>query len=117
MVAWMALAGGLGAVVRFFVDGEVKARHNGPFPLATLLINLLGALLLGVLAGLVSHHGVSPDVRFVVGTGFCGGITTFSTAMVESVRLLQARQTRLAVGYLVATVAGGLAAAALGFLA
>lgn len=114
MIAWMALAGGLGAVVRLVVDGELRARWASPFPLATLVINLAGALVLGLLAGLVAH-GTSPDVRLVAGAGFCGGFTTFSTAMVESVRLLQQRRRALVAGYLAATVAGGLACAALGY--
>lgn len=114
MIVWMALAGGLGAVCRFVVDGELKARVQGAFPLATLVINVLGALLLGIVTGLVLHHGTSPDLKLVVGTGFCGGFTTFSTAMVETVRLVQARRGGLAVGYLAATVVLGLAAAVLG---
>ena len=88
---WIAAAGGLGAVVRFFVDAEVKSRltQRTSFPWATVGINVSGSFLLGVLAGWVMFRAGSTDVQAVIGTGFLGGYTTFSTASVETVRLLQ----------------------------
>lgn len=113
----LALAGGLGAVSRFVADAFV-ARHN-PFrmPLGTLLINVTGSLLLGVLTA--AFTAGSPDstgstLRAVLGTGFCGGYTTFSTASVETVRLWLAEGRSTGIGYAAATLAGSVAAAALG---
>ncbi len=113
----LAVAGGIGAATRFVVDAVV-ARHN-PFrvPLGTLLINVTGSLLLGVLTGWVLY-GAGGDparaVKAVLGTGFCGGYTTFSTASVESLRLGLAEGTSAGVTYASVTLVGSLVAAALG---
>ena len=113
----LAAAGGCGAVCRFLTDAFV-ARHN-PFrmPLGTLLINVTGSLLLGVLTGLLTAgppDSTGATVRAVLGTGFCGGYTTFSTASVETVRLWLAEGRSTGVGYAAATLVGSLAAAAFG---
>jgi fluoride exporter len=108
--------GAIGALSRFVVDAEVKRRWTSRFPWATFGINVSGSLLLGVLAGAVIFHGQASAWQTIVGTGFCGGYTTFSTASFETVRLVQqnARVMALlnAVGSLIASVAacvGGLA--------
>lgn len=115
----VALAGGAGAVTRFVVDGVV-ARHNRfDIPLGTFVINVTGSFLLGILTGLVLAHPGLSELKAVLGTGFAGGYTTFSTASVEAARLVmrdgvgESRATLLhALGMLVA----GLAAALLGML-
>ena len=91
----VALAGGLGAATRFVVDGEVRRR----FPLLpTAVGNVTGSLLLGLVAGLVLRQGLPPTWAAVLGTGFLGGYTTFSTASTETVRLLQERRYAAAAG-------------------
>ena len=87
------LAGALGAVTRFGLDFAIKQRWRSPFPWATVIINVSGSLLLGVLAGIVLFDGGSPAWQTVLGTGFCGGFTTFSTASFETVRLIQQGRT------------------------
>lgn len=88
---WVALAGGVGAVARLVVDGMIRARTGGGYPVGTTAINLSGSLLLGLVVGL--SGAVLPDpARLVLGTGFLGGYTTFSTASVETVRLAVERQ-------------------------
>lgn len=111
----MALAGGLGAVCRFVVDSELRARTSTSVPVGTLVVNLAGSLLLGMLAATL-NHGMDPDLRLVLGAGFCGGFTTFSTASLEVVRLVLAGRPGLALGYLVGGAAACCAAAATGFL-
>ncbi|MGO4599234.1 fluoride efflux transporter FluC [Terrabacter sp. 2RAF25] len=116
-VLLLAVAGGIGAVSRFLTDTLVS-RHN-PFrmPLGTLLINVTGSLVLGVLTGLLAAgppDSTGATVRAVLGTGFCGGYTTFSTASVESVRLWVAEGRSAGVGYAVATLLGSVAAAGVG---
>ncbi|TPG32670.1 fluoride efflux transporter CrcB [Mycolicibacterium hodleri] len=113
------IAGASGAVTRFLLDSSIKRRWQSPFPWATVIINVTGSLLLGVLAGLVLFHGESAAWQTVVGTGFCGGYTTFSTASFETVRLVEQKRRLLAllnaVGSLVLSVgacAGGLAVVA-----
>ena len=116
IVVLLCLAGGLGAVARLVLDGVIRERAGTDFPWATLLINLSGSLLLGVLTGLVLFRGAPDQLRMVLGTGFCGGYTTFSTASFETVRLVQQRRLARALGYGAASVLGALAAAALGLV-
>lgn len=88
----VAIAGGLGAIARFMLDGLVRGRVRTLVPAGTMIINVSGSLLLGFVTGLVLFHAVAPDWRVVLGTGFLGGYTTFSTASFETVRLLQERR-------------------------
>ena len=108
IVLWVALAGGLGAVARFGLDGLVRMRVSASFPLGTVVVNVTGSFVLGLVTGLTMAHAVPEELRLVVGTGFCGGYTTFSTASFETVRLVERRRTGLALlngfGTLVATV-------------
>ena len=120
VTAGIGLAGGLGAVCRVLLDGVLTGRRPVVFPVPVLLVNVAGSLLLGVLAGLVLFHGVPGAWRAVLGTGFCGGFTTFSTASVASVRLAEQHRGALALlnafGTLVLTLlaaAAGLGLAAL----
>ncbi len=84
-----ALAGGMGAALRFLVDGALRRR----FPLLpTLVVNVSGSLALGVVAGLVLRGGVDGPLGAVLGTGLLGGYTTFSAAGVETVQLVAARR-------------------------
>ncbi len=114
VVLGVAAAGAAGAVARFVLDGLVKSRWRHLFPLGTVVINVTGSLLLGVLTGLVLFRGAPDEVRVVLGTGFCGGYTTFGTASFETVRLLQRRARGAAALNAVGTTALGAAAAALG---
>ena len=108
IVLWVALAGGLGAVSRFVLDGLVRTRVSASFPVGTVVVNVTGSFVLGVVMGLTLVHAVPEELRLVVGTGFCGGYTTFSTASFETVRLVEQRRVGAAllngVGTLVVTV-------------
>jgi CrcB protein len=121
MLLCVSLAGAAGAVARFVVDGAVRHRWAPSFPWATLAINVSGSLLLGVVTGAVLFTGAPGLLQAVVGVGFCGGYTTFSTASFETVRLAQQGRAGAAlanaVGSLlltaVAAAAGQAAAAAI----
>ncbi|MHB1009366.1 MAG: fluoride efflux transporter CrcB [Propionibacteriaceae bacterium] len=93
----LALCGGLGAVVRFVVDGLIRGRVRSIGSIGTMVINVSGAVALGVIAGLVTAHVAQPDWQVVIGTGFLGGYTTFSTTSFETVRLIQQGRFQLAV--------------------
>ncbi|MGF0311913.1 fluoride efflux transporter CrcB [Rhodococcus sp. IEGM1428] len=93
---WVVLAGSAGAVSRFVLDGVIRSRWKTEFPYATVLINVTGSAVLGVVAGLVAFRSAPEQVQAIVGVGFCGGYTTFSTASVETVRLLERRRYGLA---------------------
>lgn len=116
----LSLAGGVGAALRLIVDGAIKARVRGAFPLGTLLINVSGSFILGFVTQLATGGSLDDAWRLVIGTGLCGGFTTFSTASFETVRLVQQRRYALAsvnaVGMLVAAVAAGLLGIVLGRL-
>ncbi|ALR11857.1 chromosome condensation protein CrcB [Mycobacteroides saopaulense] len=114
MVVAVILAGALGAVLRFVVDSAVKYRWTRRFPWTTLFINLTGSALIGLLAGLVVFHHASPQLLTLLGTGFCGGYTTFSTASVESVRLIEQRRWALALYNTFGTLLGSVGACAAG---
>ncbi len=113
-VVWVGLAGGAGAVARFVVDGSLRTRIDALVPAGTVVINLSGSLLLGLLTGLVLYHSMPGTVSVVAGTGFCGGYTTFSTASLETVRLIQQGHARAALLTGGGTLLGASAAAALG---
>jgi CrcB protein len=87
----IAAAGGLGAVARLILDGLIRSRLPVGYPVGTTIVNLSGSLTLGLLTGLVLGGAAPESWRLVAGTGFLGGYTTFSTASVETVRLLQDR--------------------------
>lgn len=109
-------AGAFGAVARYLVDSAVQRRRREPFPLGTLLVNLVGSLVLGLLAGLALTHAHSTTARTVIGTGFCGGLTTWSTAAWETVRLAQDGTTATSVRFTLVNLVGSFAIAAAGLL-
>ena len=90
----VVVAGGLGAGVRFVVDGLIRSRVRTAFPWATTAINVSGSFALGLVIGATLSNLLPPEFAVVVGTGFLGGYTTFSTASYETVQLI--RQRRLA---------------------
>lgn len=87
--AALVLAGGLGASARLLLDGIIRSHTRNALPWGTITINLTGSFALGLLTGLASHHVLPHTVHQVLGAGFLGGYTTFSTASVETVRLVQ----------------------------
>ncbi|WIB25264.1 fluoride efflux transporter CrcB [Curtobacterium sp. MCSS17_015] len=109
----VAIGGGAGAALRFVLDGVVRTRVTG-FPLGTLVINVSGSLVLGLVTGLGESGTFAAPVVAVVGTGMMGGYTTFSTASVETVQLLRTGKTRLAVLNGLGTLVVSVGAAALG---
>ena len=113
MLTWVGLAffGALGAVARFRVDSAVSARLPSAFPLGTLVVNLTGSFALGILVGASATHRIA----FVLGTGFLGGYTTFSTWMVESERLGGAGDVVALARNLWLPMLAGVAIAAAGF--
>ncbi|MFT4136714.1 fluoride efflux transporter CrcB [Microbacterium sp.] len=89
----IAAAGGLGAACRLFLDGVITtAATRNALPWATIVINLTGSFLLGLVSGLAAGHLLPDPAHLILGTGFLGGYTTFSAASFETVRLLQERR-------------------------
>ncbi|MCY7420035.1 MAG: fluoride efflux transporter CrcB [Chloroflexi bacterium] len=107
----IALGGAAGAVSRYAVDDSVSRWFGGTFPLGTLVINLTGSFVLGVLFALVVDRSALPsDIRAPVMIGFIGAYTTFSTWMLESARLMEGDQWLLAAVNLGGSVMLGLVA-------
>ena len=112
----VAIGSGLGGVLRYLVPC-VFAAHKG-FPWATLTVNVVGSLLIGLLSGLLARHsGASAEsIRAFAVVGFCGGFTTFSTFSNETFRMLEGGQYLSAAAYVGISVLAGLAAVFIGYL-
>jgi CrcB protein len=110
---WITVAalGGLGALLRFWLDEFVQLRMGRELPLGTLVVNLLGSFCLGLLTGL----SVTGDGLLIGGTALLGSFTTFSTWMLESERLAEDGEGGLWLVNLAVSVTGGIAAAAAGW--
>jgi fluoride exporter len=115
-IALLILAGACGALARYEVELVVRRRSGGPYPYGTLMINVSGSFVLGVIAGLAAHRGVSTQVVTVVGTGLLGAYTTFSTFSFDTVGLAEAGRLRAAMANLGASLVLGLGAAAIGLV-
>ncbi|MEU4717167.1 fluoride efflux transporter CrcB [Micromonospora purpureochromogenes] len=110
-VLLIAVGAALGAPLRYLTDRAVQARHDSLLPWGTLTVNVAGSLLLGVLLAVPA----GPAVTALVGTGFCGALTTWSTFGYETLRLARAGARRHALANVLLSVAAGLAAATLGY--
>ncbi len=106
---WVALGAAVGAPTRYLTDRALQRRIRTQLPVGTLVVNLVASFVLGLVTGAGS---LAPGTAALLGTGFCGALSTWSTFAYE-VAELPARA--LALGYLVLTVAAGLALAALGY--
>jgi CrcB protein len=111
--ALVALGAAVGAPARYLTDRLVQSRHDSVFPWGTLTVNVVGCLVLGALTGAADR--ISPGLAAALGTGFCGALTTYSTFSYETLRLVETRARLYALLNVVASLVGGLGAAALGW--
>jgi CrcB protein len=109
------VGGAIGSPLRYLTDRFVQSRHSRAFPFGTLVVNLVGCFILGVVAGGVAHSGWSSDTKALLGTGFCGGLTTFSTFSIEALELMSHKMTLRALAYIIASSAAGIGLAAAGW--
>lgn len=103
----IVIGAAVGAPARYLLDRAVQSRHESAFPWGTFSVNVLGSFLLGLLAGL----SLNDSLMSLLGTGFCGAFTTYSTFGYETVRLVQEGARPLALLNVLASVACGLGAA------
>jgi CrcB protein len=117
-VLLVAAGGAVGAPARYVVDRVTSGRFDSELPLGTMIVNVSGALLFGLLTGLSMHGHLSAGAIELLGTGACGAYTTFSTFSYETVRLAESGQWLEATFNLgmsmVAGLAGAIAGLALG---
>jgi CrcB protein len=111
----IALGAAVGAPARYLTDRAVQSRHESVMPWGTLSVNVIGSLILGALTG--AGAAVSPGVVALIGTGFCGAVTTYSTFSFETWRLVEEECYAAAVANVMVSVAAALAAVAIGYAA
>jgi CrcB protein len=111
-VLLVMLGAAIGAPLRYLTDRVVQARHASTFPWGTFTVNVAGSLMLGYLTGLA----VAPWISALLGTGFCGALTTYSTFSYETLRLVLQGDRVLAAAYSIGSVLAGLGAAYVGLL-
>jgi len=112
-VLGVAAGGALGALARYHLTGWIAPRQRTPFPTGTLVVNVVGSLLLGLLVGL----GAPDSALAWMGAGFLGGFTTFSTFTWETLRLVEDGAWGYALANLALAGPLSFAAAAVGYLA
>ncbi|WP_089154228.1 fluoride efflux transporter CrcB [Micromonospora sp. NBS 11-29] len=110
-VLLIAVGAALGAPLRYLTDRAVQARHDSAFPWGTLTVNVAGSLLLGAVLAAPAGDAVA----WLVGTGFCGALTTWSTLSYETWRLARTGPLLLAYANVLVSVVAGLGAAVVGY--
>lgn len=116
LLPWIALAGALGAAARYLLDRWCRLRWDDRFPWGTVIVNLLGAFLAGLVLGWVLTGYGDPALGVILSIGFLGAFTTFSTWMVDVAGLAQEGRWRASALHLLGSLVFGLMAAALGLL-
>ncbi|MCB9745046.1 MAG: fluoride efflux transporter CrcB [Alphaproteobacteria bacterium] len=111
---FVACGGALGATLRYLIALAATALLGPGFPVGTLLVNIVGGFILGVLVQLGADAPLSPALKLTMGTGFCGALTTFSTFSTETLKLAHVGATGLALGNVALNLALGIGGAALG---
>jgi fluoride exporter len=112
-VNWLLVVAGamVGAPLRYLTDRAVQARHDSVFPWGTFTVNVVGCLVLGLLAWATTAGAASSQVQLLLGTGLCGALTTYSTFSYETLRLAENGARLFAVANVAMRVAAGLGAA------
>ncbi|MBP6334562.1 MAG: fluoride efflux transporter CrcB [Bacteroidia bacterium] len=112
----LAAGGAIGTILRYVLNGATSEYFRQPlFPWGTLLVNLSGSLLIGILAGLHESDPVNPGLRLFLFVGLLGGFTTFSSFSLETLQLMRQSQLLLAMMNILANTLGGISLAAGGF--
>lgn len=112
-VLMIVLGAGLGAPARYLTDRTLQSRHETVFPWGTLTVNIVASLIFGVVSGAGAH--ASPYVVALVGTGFCGALSTYSTFSYETLRLVQDGARFYAAASVAVSLVAGIGAAAFGW--
>ena len=105
----IGIGGAIGSILRYLTSILVERFYSSIFPLATLSVNVLGCLLIGIIMGLLEKKQLADSsIKWLFVTGFCGGYTTFSTFGFDNVSLLQNQHSGLAFLYIATSVIVGL---------
>ena len=109
----IALGGALGSVLRYAIGRGVQFTAHARFPIGTLAVNVIGCVLIGLLARHFRNDETQPVLQAALMVGFCGGFTTFSAFSHETIGLIVGGEWMKATGYVVASVMACLAATAI----
>lgn len=112
-VLLIILGAAVGAPARYLTDRAVQARHETTFPWGTLTVNVIACLILGAVTGAGPH--INAQIATLVGTGFCGALSTYSTFSFETLRLIQDGARFHAVANVALSLVAGFGAAAFGW--
>lgn len=100
----VAVGGAVGSVLRYLI-GLININESAVFPYKTLIINIVGSFLIGLIVALTADKtAIDPNIVLMLKVGLCGGFTTFSTFAYESVNLIQSQKTIIAIVYIVSSV-------------
>ena len=110
MTAWIMVVIGasVGAPLRYLIDRAVQTRHDTVFPWGTLTVNLTACAILGFLTGAVAVTTVPAATQYLVGTGLCGALSTYSTFSFETLRLAEAGSRSFALANVAVSIVAGL---------
>ena len=100
------LGAGLGAVLRFALAAWVSTKNSSSFPLGTLLVNITGSLVIGIVMAAILAKNPNSDLKYFLVTGLLGGYTTFSAFAYETITLFEKQQPMSAISYIIASNIG-----------
>lgn len=111
-MTWLLVVGGgmVGASARYLTDRAIQRRHDSVFPWGTFTVNVVGCLVLGVLTGAVTQGAAPASAQALLGIGFCGALTTYSTFSYETMRLAETGARLFAAANLTVSVVAGVGA-------
>lgn len=116
---WIAIGSALGGTSRYAISRAVALRYGETFPWGTLVVNISGSFIIGLLSALIgpdSRLVVSPNTRNFLMVGICGGYTTFSSFSLQTLELIRNRDFGEAGGNILLSVAACIAAVSIGFI-
>jgi len=115
-IAFVVLGSAAGGTLRYMMSLYFVAKGLNKFPLATLSINLLGCLFIGIIYAISEKSTLGENIKLLLATGFCGGFTTFSAFAMENLQLIKLGATTTAITYIALSVVLGILLAFLGYI-